>query len=620
MEHQGISRWDKKIISEELDQDWINKTIYILNNIDSYESPTYKIPLISHSIYYTKDTSPIKLKELYVKKSSICVKKLNAAEASFKHYIWTNNPNIDIGVLSNNVELKLINEFSTHPLYHNIENLLEQGKLSIRKLVQASDVTRIMVMQTYGGIYHDLDYEIFEAFILLKYMRSFNYFNGREFDFHDSFIGNAFFAANAHHPVLNTMVDLILRNLNDIPKAPQYVQFPLNQDDEIFIRTGPVAMTIASYKGMNISPNIDVIFPAAVFYNAKKVNPEIVLSVSNDFYGIVVPTVGADMFSGHWGKEEEPVIVTKEAPKTISKKMVVFFSSLWENIYSFYENLFYKKGSNSMSTELDIDKIYVINLEKSTQRWQKVAKSLDKLAINYERFNAINALDIVVMDKESKVAYSGLELKKDLSLLKYYHKYTVTCNPTESNPLQFNYEHIEVDYRYSIGYLGVMCSNFMIAKEIVEKKYKYAIIFEDDIEVTPNDFKTKLANYLNHLPQTFDFAYLGTYSDKDKQIKVNDYVNSFAYGANFFCRMGVVLSYKGAEKLLLNDLYWGSFDHFIRAKSVYMPIPNTSQFALEIYISKELQELIYVTSNSSDIQEMQQDFSVVNMMGEAEAL
>jgi glycosyl transferase family 25 len=341
--------------------------------------------------------------------------------------------------------------------------------------------------------------------------------------------------------------------------------------------------------------------------------------VSNEFYGITLLTLGADMFSGTWGKEEEAQQPTpaKNAPtKTQLEKIVVFFSNLWETIYSLSQSFFYKKGP-SMTVELDVDKIYVINLEKSTQRWEKVSKSLDQLDINYERFNATNALDIMVIDKESKVSYSGLALKNDLSLLKYYRKYTVICNPEDSNPLHFNYERIEVDYKYSIGYLGVMCSNFMIAKEIVENKYKYAIIFEDDIAVTPNDFKTKLANYLKHLPNTFDIAYLGVYSDKNQQLKVNDYVNSFAPEANFFCRMGVVLSYKGAEKFLLNELYWGSFDHFIRAKSVYISIPNTNQFALEVYVSNELQELISVTSNSSDIHDMQNNVAI-NIMGEAE--
>jgi GR25 family glycosyltransferase involved in LPS biosynthesis len=567
MPKEGISRWDKKVITQELNYDWISYTKNILENIDSYQSNEYKIPPISHSVYFSKNLDSIKLKDFYISKSNICIERLNEAESNFKHYIWTNNPNLEIKELSSfpNVELKLVTEFFGHPLYKNIEQLLIEGKSSARKLVQASDIMRIMAMQKYGGIYHDLDYEIFDAHSIIKYMKSFNYFNSKEFDFHDSFVGNAFFSSSSNHPVINEMVSLISRNLNDKMNAPEYIQHPKTLSDEIFVTTGPVAMSIACYKSMNKDGNIDVIFPAAVFYNAKKVNPSITLGVSNQFHGLPLKTIGADMFLGSWQEDQ--------------------------TLYGI--NNTYTEESRDMNAK--IDKIYVINLANAHKRWLAVSSSLDQLDIKYERFNAIHYNDIKVIDQKSGDEFSGKELNNNQLLLKYYHKYSIICNPNESALFGFNFEHIPVDYKYNIKYLGIMCSNFMIAKEIVDNKYKNVIIFEDDIQVRPDNFKTKLANFIDHLPSSFDFAYLGVYADKNQQEKLNDYVSKFIPEANFFCRMGLILSYKGAEKFLSNDLYWGSLDHYIRAQTVYNKIPNTDQFALEAYVSNELQSDISIT-------------------------
>lgn len=621
MKQTGISRWDKRIITQELNNEWIKNTKYILENIDKYEGKEYKIPPIVHSVFFTKSFEHIKLKDLYITKSSICIEELNKVDSGFKHYIWTNNLNIDIGKLSefSNVEIKLITEFSNHPLYDNIFKLLTKNQLKTIDLVQASDVARIMVTQIYGGIYHDLDYEIFDAPLIIKYMKSFNYFNSKEFDFHDSFIGNAFFACSMNHPIINETISLILRNLNSNDDAPEYIIFPETPGDRVIMETGPLPTTIACCKAMNKEGNIDVIFPAAVFYNAKQVNQAIKLPVNNEFYGIFLKTVGADMFSGVWSEDEMPnalksnlynknnhFIGSANLTEIIKTYIDFHLSSIWLLIdvaYRGINKIFFNSNINTDSKDLEeinkkIDKIYVINLENAHERWSKVSKSLDKLNIPYERFEAINAINIKVVEQKTGTEFTGKELKNNLALLKYDHKYTIICNPNDPTSFIFNFQHIKVDYKYGVEYLGIMCSNFIIASEIVKNKYKNAIIFEDDIQVEATNFQTKLVNYISHLPETFDLAYLGVYSDKSQQNQINEYVNSFAPEANFFCRMGLIESYKGAEKLLLNELYWGSLDHYIRANAVYTKIPNTDQFILETYVSIELQDAIYISPNS----------------------
>ena len=640
MSQSGISRWDKRVITQEMDREWRKQTKSILDNIDSYLTDNYKIPPIGNSVFFTSNLETVKLKDLYIKKFGICVDKLNEADSNFKHYIWTNNPNIDIGELSKfpNIEIRLITEFADHPLYNNIIKLIEKDQLKTADLVQASDIARVIVTQKYGGIYHDLDYEIFDAEPIVRYMKSFNYFNGREFDFHDSFIGNAFFACSPGHPVMNEMANLILRNLNatkdttdTVDELPGYILDPQTSADGIFTTTGPVAMTIANYKATNKEGNIDVIFPAIVFYNAKFVNPDIKLSVSDQFYNITLKSLGADMFSGGWNEDKQKAL-NIEYNLTDNKSIadggcidnakvesVVSLNGLGYSdaldtaveVYSLNESgngtVNFKENDNINLKDIDylslinskIDKIYVMNLEHSHQRWSKVSKSLDKTGIPYEKFKAVNAININVFDQETNDKFTGKELKDDISLLYEDHKYTVICNPNDPKPFTFNFVHIKVDYDYSVRYLGIMCSKFMISSEVVNNKYQKVVIFEDDIEVDPTDFQEKLVRYIDKLPPTFDIGYLGVYSDKSKQIPVNEYVNKFPPEADFFCRMGLIETYKGAEKFLSEPLYWGSLDHYIRAKSVYMKIPNTDQYMLEVYVSSELQDSIWISSQGS---------------------
>jgi hypothetical protein len=622
MSKVGISRWDKQVITDELYLIWENATENMLKNIDKYEAKEYKIPPISHSVYFTRNLEPVKLKDLYIKKSSICINKLNEVDANFKHYIWTNNPNIYIGKLESysNIQIKLITELSNHTLYNNVEDLLKREDLKIINLVQASDVARIMAVQTFGGIYHDLDYEIFDGNLMIKYMKSFNYFNGREFDFHDSFIGNAFFASSKNHPIMIEMTNLILRNLNRPDEAPKYIQFPESPSDAIFVETGPVAMTIATYKGMNKNNNIDIIFPAAVLYNAKKVNPDIQLSVSNEFKDMLIKTVGADMFSGGWNEKEalnsikehhtnelgySESIENKAQYPEIIKDIFLFYREIWKYVdfgYIQIKNMLFGnyESRNLQAIKTNIDKIYVLNLAQSYETWEKISTSLDKLNIPHERFNAINGINIKLIDQATGVEFKGIELKHDMSLLKYNSDYTVFCSPSDHKGITFNFMHIETPYKYSVDDLGETCSYLAISSEIVKNKYKNAMVLKDNIEIYPNNFHTKLLNYVVNLPSTFDIAYLSISSNSSEQITVNKYVNKFPSEANFHGSKGVIQSYKGAEKLLLTQQYFGSLENHIMLTSENVKISNTGESSLEVYISRELQYSIIETLNNLD--------------------
>lgn len=100
-----------------------------------------------------------------------------------------------------------------------------------------------------------------------------------------------------------------------------------------------------------------------------------------------------------------------------------------------------------------------------------------------------------------------IERKKNI--LQQFAKYNIT-----------NFEFIDIDRdeltnyntnmfanKYSNSLIAITLSHFQAYKEIA-KKYKHALILEDDVILSDN-FSVKLANYMAQLPIDFSMLFLG---------------------------------------------------------------------------------------------------------------
>ena len=224
-----------------------------------------------------------------------------------------------------NVEIKNIFEFESHVLYPNLTTLINAGETDFRKYVEASDINRIMIQQKYGGIYQDTDYEIYNGEAIIQSMKCFDSIIANEFNWTFR-IGNAFFANSPNHPIIKEMERIVKRNLLNEEGIPEYLSVPLNKFHHVLMQTGPVAMTIAALNALDKDSNNDIIYPPIAFYNYKyarhleshthikaiydfsaissyddKTEQTKQPSVCEDFLGIEVCTIGADMFSASWG-------------------------------------------------------------------------------------------------------------------------------------------------------------------------------------------------------------------------------------------------------------------------------------------------------------------------------
>lgn len=108
-----------------------------------------------------------------------------------------------------------------------------------------------------------------------------------------------------------------------------------------------------------------------------------------------------------------------------------------------------------------VDKIYCINLDKRTDRWERCENIFKLNNIEVERFSAIDG--------------SKLDLKNKKLLP---------------------------------GEVGIIRSNLEIVKKAKENNYKNVLIFEDDVELC-EDFNNHFENFIKQIPNDWSFIYFG---------------------------------------------------------------------------------------------------------------
>lgn len=107
-----------------------------------------------------------------------------------------------------------------------------------------------------------------------------------------------------------------------------------------------------------------------------------------------------------------------------------------------------------------LDNIWIINLDKSIDRIEKINKNFNSLGIKYNRFSAIYGKDI---------------LKKNMNKYVSFVCKNFLCN---------------------YGIIGCALSHIQLWKQLINSEEKYYVIFEDDIEINKDTI-----NVINKLEQ-----------------------------------------------------------------------------------------------------------------------
>jgi GR25 family glycosyltransferase involved in LPS biosynthesis len=159
--------------------------------------------------------------------------------------------------------------------------------------------------------------------------------------------------------------------------------------------------------------------------------------------------------------------------------IVIFICYIWFNrLYIInndkietFSNINDKTDNTNDDIKTKIDKIYVINLDKNTDRWEYVYKQSINANIPITKFNAVY----------------GKELSPDDKRLKTYF--------TNNNKL-------------ISGQIGCALSHIEIWEDVIKNNYNNVLIFEDDV-VIPSNFWELLKPFYNSLPNNWNMLLLG---------------------------------------------------------------------------------------------------------------
>lgn len=304
----------KDIFAQEgIDYDSSNKRLmgdayYKLSHLDEYLDAATAIPQITHQIYLSSKTVPKKMNALSLDITIKTLNRLNQANENWKHYVWTNDPSViqdEIKVISN-VEIHFISELKDEDLHTKVNLILDQAKFDKAMYPKASDLLRLKILKDIGGLYRDLDYEVYKADKLITLMQKFNFLGGKEYTIEPTFIGSAFIGAVAGHPIINEALRLIERNYNNVD-VPDYIKYPCTKEFKLLYETGPAVITMAAHKMANLGGESDLIMPGYHLFNmdyANYINPKSPCHILGRIVPLDQNTIGADLFCGEWHKEK----------------------------------------------------------------------------------------------------------------------------------------------------------------------------------------------------------------------------------------------------------------------------------------------------------------------------
>lgn len=195
-----------------------------------------------------------------------------------------------------------------------------------------------------------------------------------------------------------------------------------------------------------------------------------------------------------------------------------------------------------------INQTFVINLERSTGKMSAMNDSLKRLNITYERINAVDGYQVVIVDQKNGTEFTGYDLKNNPDLLIEDVNYLIKCIPGSPEWEAINFQYKAKPIKASAGEFGCSCSHRYIWQMMIQRNYTAVNVFEDDAFMfdyyKASIEKSRLYNYDFDIAYLHKYAYPHQWNDRShdgKFVKFHDYLYS---------TLNYIVSIKGAKKLL----------------------------------------------------------------------
>jgi glycosyl transferase family 25 len=201
-----------------------------------------------------------------------------------------------------------------------------------------------------------------------------------------------------------------------------------------------------------------------------------------------------------------------------------------------------------------INKIFIINLDKDVNRYQKCLKQMNDYDIkNFERFPAINGSGLTEKEKKNLTTDVG---------------YIIA----------------------STSMIGCGTSHINIWKKIIKEGINKTLVLEDDF-ILKDNFINNFNHYYKYCPENYDILYLTDNLLHNKNIKIKD-INDYYYKQLLISQtVGYIISIEGARKLLN---YINKITYHIDVELAFLSLINSN---INIISLKE--PLIYQTYDNS---------------------
>jgi glycosyl transferase family 25 len=214
----------------------------------------------------------------------------------------------------------------------------------------------------------------------------------------------------------------------------------------------------------------------------------------------------------------------------------------------------YYKFKGDYSALNKIDKIYIISLDKTPERYERTKKIIEatNLPIEYLRLSAVDGKKSKLINSATGETILGSELATNQKLLN--GEFEVICADDFTG--DFKPLHL-VNQTFSMprkaGEIGCACSHRKVWMEIIKKGYKNVLVLEDDIDLIDH-FKERLALAVEDLPHDYDLMFLGWFGSR-KNCDANFKKLSLAKTLDLILSAEAYLITIDAAKKLLNDTH-----------------------------------------------------------------
>ncbi len=231
---------------------------------------TPRIPLNLFSIWLTNQENPVEPKEEYI---DLLLRSAaaNPAKEGWSQYFVVQDFVLENSDLFKKTREKLNGSGVTLTSYEKLIGKLELQDsfdeiVAKKKFAKASDLLRVEIVHKLGGGYLDIDLLTAQSLKPLFYM----YDSLFGLEPMSEFIGNAFMAARAGHPVMREMLDLMGRNFRFKAEGNTafYSASVLDEKDgfDTILQTGPCSTTVAFFNKAGTGGNRDILMPPEMFY------------------------------------------------------------------------------------------------------------------------------------------------------------------------------------------------------------------------------------------------------------------------------------------------------------------------------------------------------------------